>query len=472
LFSYPNINDWAHVSDGKMCPLPYSKDEENYGLSFGSKKKQDEQRLYAKKFKIPLFLRTIGSNIEDGSFKLLPLGVFKGGLKIVITLNPNAFFVPYPDFTIFELDKLINGAKKNDEYVSEEIDNYFRLVAKDLTPRKYTLDTLSLSTEQYKFDSTTVNALMSRVRNGEYIHEYLDLITLDTLYMKNWPTLNYQKNIELAKITKLMVTISSDLAQHSPFSPYLERYNRGFKSIVYKQNGAEYPSLEKRENNSTYTFGEHNCNFFYSELFKGMATRNLPSAEIFLNSSNFAVNLSFQNILSLCYMGFLFTREEFKHKISNFEMTPYQINEFPNLFKDLYSSEYLNSYNDFLTRISKEIGVKKNNNNANDINLTIDQIVLLHKYSKLYEITLNPVASKTIYSLHFEQTPNSYNQFKEGINTVHACPFYVEMNRIDKYYSKDKFQLLELKNLYFHLNMYFECHASFFMDAEGEFKRI
>jgi len=198
-----------------------------------------------------------------------------------------------------------------------------------------------------------------------------------------------------------------------------------------------------------------------------MATRNLPNAEIYLNPSNFSVALSFQNVLSLCYLGYLNKTD--KQRIRNFELTEEQLKDFPLLFKELYSPEYLNSYNTFLNDVSEAIGKKPVNNS---LSLTPDQIVLLNKYSKIYEINIDPIASKTIYAIHFEKTPNSYNQFKEGINTVYACPFYVEMNRIDQYNSREIFQKLELKNLYFHLNMYFECHASFYMNEEGDFIRI
>lgn len=68
-------NKWNNVIEGKLCPKPY-----------------DVNTIPNKRFfKIPLMLRTIGGLINPAYYRPLPLGVFKGGLRILITLNPNAF---------------------------------------------------------------------------------------------------------------------------------------------------------------------------------------------------------------------------------------------------------------------------------------------------------------------------------------------------------------------------------------------
>ncbi len=61
-----------------------------------------------------------------------------------------------------------------------------------------------------------------------------------------------------------------------------------------------------------------------------------------------------------------------------------------------------------------------------------------------YDEEYDKIASKTIYSLHFEQIQNNHgkfveglNLFKKGIDVNFSCPFYVEIERVPKYEELD-----------------------------------
>jgi hypothetical protein len=97
------INNWDVVENGKLRP---------------KQSKNDTGLLH---FKIPLMLRTIGAcnfnflilgyeeGKEENEYRLIPLGIFKGGLKILIFLNTTAFSVMtnVKEFEVLDIVNLI-----------------------------------------------------------------------------------------------------------------------------------------------------------------------------------------------------------------------------------------------------------------------------------------------------------------------------------------------------------------------------
>jgi hypothetical protein len=245
-----NMNNWLEVKNGELFPKKFEVDE----------------KINTRNFKIPLMLRTIGANKSQQYYKPIPLSVFNGGLRVIITLNPNAFSV-YNDIKIddlkndyFSIDKIFKFTEVKNEINNGGLHN----------ARKYAIKNLRLSTIQYRFDDRVTSYYMQLLKDGKYFQRYLETTMLDNTYFKQWPTLTYTKNYTLNNITKVQAIILSDVGNYSPYAKHLDRYNRGIKSIVFKQNGAQYPPITLELHNSLSTFGDENSTFFYQELSKGL----------------------------------------------------------------------------------------------------------------------------------------------------------------------------------------------------------
>lgn len=137
--SLPHINKWECVIDGKLAPKqsPFDKTPRNI-----------------RNYRIPLMLKTIGFGQQLNNYKLVPLQLFER-LKIIVTLNADAFFVPaqMTEYQYFGKD-VFEGKK---EHLSSFIPNNSRV------SNEYKVTKCTLHTEQYRFSPSIHAKIMQQV---------------------------------------------------------------------------------------------------------------------------------------------------------------------------------------------------------------------------------------------------------------------------------------------------------------------
>lgn len=249
------LNNWDVVENGVLKPQPslsnLTKGETNYSH-----------------FKIPLMLRSIGSCIfkfnilgyeqeyEEEEYKLIPLGIFKGGLKILIFLNPTAFSVMtnLKEFEVLGLVYIILNIKAPILLEKTRIEKIIdQIPSNHENPRRYTLKNATIKMTQYRLDESQLNQLLTQLGNGLYKRNFNEIESLNIMYMKPYPVLQYTKNLSRKNIQRCLIVFTSDMYKRSPFARQHDRFNKGIKNITFKLNGEVYPRPTLTRHNSLFT---------------------------------------------------------------------------------------------------------------------------------------------------------------------------------------------------------------------------
>jgi len=140
-----HLNKWDTIIDGKIAPSSMPKDFNRN----------------VKSFKIPIMLKTIGFGMPQNNYKLVPMEVF-GSCKIIITLNPYAFFVPI--------------RMKEYMYINKDVDKFSEPQAGNGSKPDigYKVKDIILHCEQYKFPQTIHDKFIDQVKNGGWLLDYVE----------------------------------------------------------------------------------------------------------------------------------------------------------------------------------------------------------------------------------------------------------------------------------------------------------
>ena len=421
-----NCNQWDYVVDGKLSPFPYGYSD------VGNRNKYN--------FKIPLFLRSLGFGIPPNNYKLIPLELF-GALTIVVTLNPYAFFVPV---TISEAN-YFNLYTRNEDYLKAcvNIDN---------PSTNYYCSKALLSTRQLRFHPAIHNRILDKVRNGEWISDYIELELLAQNYYipnKSGPNITYTRSIEKSSIKAIYITFTNDLYKHTPYARKLVRYNKGIKSISFKQAGLEFPKPTHDERNSLKSHGENNGSYFYEQMMNCIA-KTYDNSGLVINRRSYHIDFDFSHVIGLMHL-----KNRSSKIVSEFRGNLYDLLVEFKLFDDRWVKHYT-EYS-LLTLAHNDI------------------VPPFCSHLKVYNPTaftgvMKQVQSKTIYALNFEPTPGSGVAYKTSISTSFNIPFLIEMERVPSYHTLDTWN--KVNDVYFIQNVFFEVYTTIQMSPYGEFIKI
>jgi hypothetical protein len=421
----PPLKDWKHVVDGKLCPFPF-------------KNEKLDSLIHIKNFRIPLMLKTIGFGQQTNNYKLVPLELF-GILTIVITLNPNAFFVPagLKEYEYWDADSKKNNENKltaDHLQLSDSVDNRFKI--KDPI----------LQTEQYRFSPQIHSRILSQVNAGGWILDYIDLEIIDQVYCKDFPSLTFTKAISRKNIKAIYNIFTNDLYKHSKYARKLSRYNMGIKNIFFKQAGAQYPPNTGKEHDSLTTFGSKNSKFFFDELLKCFGRNHWDEDTLLINNTNFCLNYDSSHAWAL----YDISKRKKDDKADSFNPI-FNRNSFTNPeWANQYISEYKQKYI-FNTQVPVPLSYHTN------------QISNLNNY-------LPNIQSKCIYALNFETVPHSYGLYRTGINTSFNVPFIIQIERVPDYHEIDNRNKSNY-NVYFFQWILFEYYTTIQLTPNGDFVR-
>jgi hypothetical protein len=416
----PNINNWGWVKNGKLYPV---------------NREMEATKLFpnVKHFRIPLMLKTIGFGQQLNNYKLVPLEIF-GQMSIVITLNPDAFFVP---FEIDEFSVLKNNMDMDPMYSS----NINRAITEQHS-NKYIVTCPLIMTEQYRFDSSIHNKIMQRVREGGWTLDYIDYEILAKDYTKMQICSSYTLSKTRKNIKALYFTFTNDLYRHTKFARKLARYNRGLRSIILKQGGEQYPPSTSTEHNSLNSFGPKNALFFFSELAKAA---NLAGEEdTVLTLPNFCIDTDASHLVGL-------------RAILN--------EKFPRVNHDLT----------FLTRMfdSKwKSFYHKQNLLKNILNSTLDPGLeyLTSETSTKFNNVIDAPTSKCIYALNFETSPQSTALYRTEFSTDINIPIILEIDRVLEYEAEDIWA--QFNTIFFIQTILIEKYETVQLTSSGHFTKI
>jgi hypothetical protein len=448
LIRIPKMGDWQETQNGKLLPKKFlPKDNTN-----------------RKAFKIPLMVRSIGALCRPEYYRPLPLGIFKGGLKIVITLNQFAFSVDF-SLTSQSLAKLHISEILRLNKVNAEV-----MKSNAIKARSYKLLELHLSTVQYRYSDAEMTESMRLIRAGQFHQGYTQLIQLDQTYFKPTPDCRYTGNRNLTDVRRILMTITSDIGVYSPYARVLDRYNRGISKFVFRQAGGQYPPITMEKYNSLNTYGEDNSSFFYQELLKGLQYHPLEK-DIFLTKTNFSVNFNYFTQAALIHLkSNPSLHENFKIDEPNADAINKQLSIGTKLSDETNEvfernatiqeeSFFLNSFDKKWYECFKDVGEKL----KNTANLAILK-TFWDEYN--FDEKIDNICSKTIYSLHFEKIPNNYGTIVEGITTRADTPFYIEFSRVPQYHKIDYYQ--KFPSLFFTCTYYAEVHRTAGFSPNGD----
>lgn len=393
------INNWKYVIGGKLAPFPFTYDNDN---------------RHKKLFKIPLCLRTIGFGIPHDNYKLIPLNLFNA-LKIEITINHNAFFVPKD---IKKIQYLTN--EKPIINLESKVDNLF------VVKKRF------LHTEQYRFKDNLHERVMDKIMQGGWTIEFPHLELIDQVYCSKHPTYTYTKQIQKDNIKALYIAFTNDLYKHSKYARKLARYNHGITKISFKAGNYEYPPPTTRRYNSLNTDGDENSLFFYNELRK--CTNNDDKTVI--TQKTFTLDYNSSHAFGL----FNYAQEKNYPLQEEFMM---------------HSSQ-----NGFSNKTWSEKETK-----------TMLKDITEHKRNKIEANMLLPeIASKCIYGLSFDTTPNQTNLYRNGINLDFKIPFIIEITKDLDYLYNDIF--FKATSIYFFEWILFERYVTIKLDQYGLFHEV
>ncbi len=433
----PKLNNWKHVINGKLCPCP-----ENFSTI-------DEKR-HIRKVRLPLMLKTIGFGQQTNNYKLIPLELF-GILTIVITLNPDAFFVP-KNIKEYEYFKC-NMIKKQDGTILNSTE-----LPDQEVQRKYKVKNPTLHTEQYRFIPGVHQRIMEQVKSGGWVLDYVDMEIIDQVYMKNYPTVSYTKAISRNGIKSIYLLFTNDLYKYSPYARKLARYNMGIKNIFFKQAGAQYPPNTNTEHNSLNSFGEHNATYFYNELLKSFSRQNVED-ECLINMTNFCVNQDSSHKWALINLN-RYNTTTLKNKNPNSHVID---GVFQKQIEYVYNDDYLSytdkEWTDNYFAQSKQKFI---------YNSLVEDAYKYHKLNNWNDFSdeLESVTSKCIYALNFETAPHSAGLYRTGISTAFNVPFIIEIERTKDYY-KDPFN--SKSTVYYFQWIIFEYYTTIQLTPSGIF---
>lgn len=423
-----NCNDWNYVIDGKLSPYSYKL------IDAGNRNKYT--------FKIPLNLRTIGFGINPNNYKLIPLELF-GALTIVVTLNPYAFFVPFPisEAVYFGIDS--NYA----EYLKEKLE-------KEVTA-KYYVSKATLSTKQLRFNPSIHTRIIDKIKAGDWITDYIDLELCSSNYYlphKTGPSVTYTKSVEKNNIKAFYIVFTNDLYKYTPYARKLTRYNKGIKSISFKQAGLEFPKPTMEERNSLTSHGEQNGSYFY-EQFMNCIARMYDTNGLVINRSTYHIDIDMSHIIALLNLKFM------SHNIARNIISTLDTEITLNKYFPIFDQEWLNHY-------------KEHNAWALIHNELVPPLCshLKLPVSTNYSGLIKPIQPKTIYAINFEPTPGSGVAYKTSISTSFNIPFVIEMERVASYHNNDIWN--NINNVYFIQNIFYETYVTLQMSPYGNFVKI
>jgi hypothetical protein len=416
----PSINEWAWVKNGKLFPV---------------NREQDPFKMFpnTKKFRIPLMLKTIGFGQQLNNYKLVPLEIF-GQMSIVITLNPDAFFVP------FEFDEIsvVKDDLANDPIYASKI-----LSASGTPPtNKYIVTCPLIMTEQYRFDPSIHRKIMQRVREGGWTLDYIEYEILAKDYTKMQVCSSYTLSKTRKNIKALYFTFTNDLYRHTKFARKLSRYNRGLKSIILKQGGEQYPPSTSVEHNSLNSFGPKNALFFFSELAKAA---NLAGEEdSVLTLPNFCIDTDASHLVGL--------------RMIHGEKFP-RVSQNLTLLSNMYDPKWKTFY------------YKSNHlKNALNTSLTAGLEHLNSETPSKFNNVIDSPSSKCIYALNFETSPQSTALYRTEFSTDINIPIILEIDRVLEYEAEDIWA--QFNTIFFIQTILIEKYETVQLTSSGHFTKI
>jgi hypothetical protein len=381
----PHLNKWDYVINGKLSPSPIPLKDVNESK---------------KTFRIPLMLKTIGFGQQLNNYKLVPLELFPQ-LTIIITLNPDAFFVPtsMTEYMYFKNDTFYKNNKNEREQNTNLYNNNGEV------SNSYKVTSASLLTEQYKFSPAIHASMMNVVRSGGYVLDFIDLEIIAREYTKMAPTITYSRSLSRNNIKAIYITFSNDLYKHSKYARKLARFNKGLKKITFRQAGAQYPPNTLIEHNSLNSHGKENAQWFYEELTKALG-RNSCDDDTVINLTSFCLDYDISHIWGI--MHYLHSR---KAGGGNNALSIKNISENIQI-----------EYDQPLTSFTDKSWTDKyllDNKNRYIFNTILDSSFryLEKDYSTDFSKTIDNPCSKCIYALNFETIPHSGGLYRGGLNT-------------------------------------------------------
>lgn len=415
-----NFKQWEYIKNGKIYPF-----NETIAVDY-------KPEYNIKKFKIPLMLKLLGHGIQPDNFKYIPMKII-GPIYINITLNPNAFFIPYINTKLnyfFDIESFISSI------------DYLKKI-------KYQINDAKLYYQLIELNDKAENEIYQQVRNNNWFLDYKNYGYLNHFYLFGSPTQDGISEFrEQCEIKSIYIFFLTNLYEHSPYSRRLSRHNKGIKRLEFIWNHITYPEVIQDHNSLTNIDKDYNVEYFWNEFSKSVENINLkdsnnPCDKLIINKQNFTINKSLSELVAL-----------FQYiKLENISK---ETNE-AELFK-IYDDEWIDKYKQ--QSILYHI--------CNNVNKTLPTYL----NNEIYELDdfsgyMDDFQCKTIFALNFDDMPYSYGQFRNGIKVKENQKFKIRLTRSDKFEESD--YLLKYNSIYNYMYVYAEYYETVVLTSNGEF---
>jgi hypothetical protein len=403
-----DISEWNEANNGDLVPI--KKEIEDINLDINNKK-----------FKIPLYLKTIGHFINEDNYKMVPLKIL-GPILITIQFEPFACFIPY----LIKKKKYVKFIETNDiNYLMDDYMNDIKI--------EYILKNVYLEYNLYEFNKKVETKLYNQIKNNSWCIDYNGIQILNYYYLMNHPTTDISGYFkDKTQIRALYIGFLSDLYTKSPYSRQFARHNKGISRIIFEYKNSRKPDgINDINRNSLTTIGEDNGEYFWRELENTLTIKNSV-----LNKGNFFLNHSLSETTALYHYN---TIKQLNLGID---------------FNKLYTygnKEWLKKY---FTRSKTHLLKKKLNKK------------LYYKKKNIYDFTGNIVEfqNKSLFTLNFDNMFNSKGRYRVGLKIKPEDKYKMIITRIDNYRFYDPF--FELKDVFTYIYIYAEYYETIYLDGE------
>ena len=413
-----NISDWNESINGKLVPYKIEKiDEWN-------------NQINVKRFKIPLYLKSIGHYMSDDNYKFIPLKIL-GTLQITIQFDPYGVFVPVfiPKKNYFKFIETNN---------IEEITPYMP----NHSERRFILRNVHIEYNLYNFNDKVENIIYKQVMSDQWCIDYTAIQRLNDYYFMSYPSLDFSSTFkDKTQIRAIYMSIRTNLYQQNAFSRYFARHNKGINRIIFEYRNLTLPdALDDRDRNSLTTIGPNSGDYFWDQLSKAMNNN-----EGVITKGNFFMNHSLSEAVALN-----------KFNIDNNNMFHFKFDDMITYIDPDWTKKYLAR--------SRAIKLKNILLGEYGKNKSVDEI-------EDFKGNIPDFQNKTLFTINFDEMFNAKGRYRVGLKVNEGDKFKLTFHRLDGFENFDPY--FNFRTIYSYVYIYAEYYETLYLDGKlGLYKEL
>jgi hypothetical protein len=413
-----NISEWNEALNGKLVPYKIEKIED-----------WNDQINY-KRFKIPLYLKSIGHYMSDDNYKFIPLKIL-GTIQITIQFDPFGVFVPIfiPKTQYFKFIE-----KNNLSYIMPYITSK--------ADRRFILRNVHLEYNLYNFNEKVENIIYKQVMSDNWCIDYTAIQRLNEYYFTSYPSIDVSGSFkDKTQIRAIYISIRTNLYQMNAFSRYFARHNKGINRIIFEYRNLYLPdAIDDRDRNSLTSIGQINGEYFWDQLSKAMNNN-----DSIITKGNFFMNHSLSESVAL-------------NKYSNDTNNIAKVNftEMMTYLDPDWTKKYLSRARAIKLRniLLGEYGKNKSMNEIEDFKGNIPDF-----------------QNKSLFTINFDDMFNAKGRYRVGLKVNPEDKFKLIFHRMDGFENFDPY--FDFRTIYSYIYIYAEYYETLFLDGKlGLYKEV